>query len=58
MYIEDDILVSDRTIQYWLKYNEDLIKMNYIGIYIGGIIKVVSDRKLLNSGGPYRVRQF
>lgn len=29
MYIEDDILVSDRTIQYWLKYNEDLIKMNY-----------------------------
>jgi len=29
MYIEDDILVPHKAIQYWLHYNEKLIKLNY-----------------------------
>ena len=29
MYIEDDILVPCKAIQYWLEYNEKLIEMNY-----------------------------
>ena len=29
IYIEDDILVPNKAIQYWLEYNEKLIKMNY-----------------------------
>lgn len=29
MYIEDDILVPSKAIEYWLRYNEDLIEMNY-----------------------------
>lgn len=29
MYIEDDILVPNKAIKYWLKYNEKLINMNY-----------------------------
>ena len=29
MYIEDDILVPYKAIEYWLKYNEHLIDMNY-----------------------------
>jgi hypothetical protein len=29
MYIEDDILVPYKAIQYWLKYNQKLIEMNY-----------------------------
>jgi hypothetical protein len=29
MYIEDDILVSSKTLDYWLTYNEKLIAFNY-----------------------------
>jgi len=29
MYVEDDILVPFKAIQYWLKYNEDLLQLNY-----------------------------
>jgi hypothetical protein len=29
MYIEDDILVPNKAIKYWLEYNEKLIEMNY-----------------------------
>jgi len=29
MYIEDDILVPHNTLEYWLKYNEKMIEMNY-----------------------------
>jgi len=29
MYVEDDILVPNKAIKYWLKYNENLIQMNY-----------------------------
>jgi hypothetical protein len=29
MYIEDDILVSCKTLDYWLTYNEKLIAFNY-----------------------------
>jgi hypothetical protein len=29
MYIEDDILVPYKAIQYWLDYNEKLIELNY-----------------------------
>jgi len=29
MYIEDDMLVPNKAIKYWLKYNEKLIEINY-----------------------------
>lgn len=29
MYVEDDIVVPSKAIEYWLKYNEQLIEMNY-----------------------------
>ena len=29
MYIEDDILVQKKAIEYWEKYNEKLIEFNY-----------------------------
>ena len=29
MYVEDDILVPFKAIEYWLKYNEDLLQLNY-----------------------------
>lgn len=29
MYVEDDILVPNEALKYWLKYNENLIEMNY-----------------------------
>ena len=29
MYIEDDILVKNKALEYWLEYNEKLIKENY-----------------------------
>ena len=47
MYIEDDILVPWKTIQYWLEYNEKLISMNYnlgfVRIEVDNNIEYITD---------------
>jgi len=47
MYIEDDILVPNKAIQYWLKYNKKLIEMNYnlgfVRIEIENNIEYITD---------------
>ncbi len=41
MYIEDDILVTNNAIEYWLKYNEILIALNYNL----GFVRIETDNK-------------
>jgi hypothetical protein len=47
MYIEDDILVPYKAIQYWLDYNEKLIKLNYnlgfVRIEINNDVEYITD---------------
>jgi hypothetical protein len=50
MYIEDDILVPHKAIQYWLEYNTNLIEMNYnlgfVRIEVEKDIEYITDLKV------------